>query len=196
MDKLKLFSKISLVIVTLLFTNNLVGQKYDIGLGLRWGGDFGISASERIDRRITLEQNFNSENTENYYSAFALIKYHKPIITSRFNMFYGGGIGVIKLKEIDNYPESHSLSLLFQLGLEHTINRVTFYVALEPYFYQSNSSTRFKMHKVFAAKYVIVKRKAKWKKKLKNTFSFKKKKKKNKSKKTKKKINWKFWKKK
>jgi len=176
------------VVVVVLFSFNLSAQKYDIAAGLRWGGDFGVSVSERIGKRMTLEQNFNSEDASNYYSAFALIKYHKPIVTSRFNLFYGAGAGVVKLKETTNYPESSALSIILQLGLEHTIKRITFYVGLEPYVFQANSSTRFKMHKVFAVKYVIVKRKSKWKKKLKKSFSFKKKKKKSKNK-----INWKIW---
>lgn len=181
----------TLVMFLFLTPFSVIGQKYNIATGLRWGGDFGLSVAERIDKRITLEQNFNSESNDYYYSFFALGKYHQPIITKRFNWFYGGGPGIVRLKETEDYKENTSFSFLMQTGLEFTINRATFYIALEPYFYSANSNTRFKMHKVFALRYVIVKRNAVWKKKLRNVFSRKKKKKdKNSSKPW-----WKVWKK-
>lgn len=187
-------SKISLkayILFLVLAPLALFGQKYNIAAGLRWGGDFGLSVTERIAKRVTLEQNFNSENNDYYYSFFALGKYHQPIITKRFNWFYGGGPGIVRLKETNEYKESTSFSLLMQTGLEYTINRATFYIALEPYFFSANSNTRFKMHKVFALRYVIMKRNAVWKKKVKNVFS----RKKNKKKKNNSKPWWKVWKK-
>jgi len=182
--------KILSILLFLIYSNMLFGQKYDLNVGVRWGGNFGISISERIGNKLTLEQNFNSEDLSNYYSVFALVKYHHPLITKRFNWFYGGGPGIVRIKETSDYPESTKFSVALQTGLEHTIRRMTIYIALEPYSYISNSNIRFKMYKTFAIKYVFIKRKAKWKKKLKSVFSKKKHKKK-----SKKKPWWKIWKK-
>ncbi len=167
----------------------LFSQKYDLAAGLRWGGDFGISVSERITNHWTLEQNINSETDDNFYSIFVLAKYHQPILTKSFNWFYGGGSGIVRVKSTPEYKEATQLSLLMHTGLEITVKRLNLYVALEPYFYNTNAGARFKMHKVFAVKYVIIKRKPKWKQKIKERFKWKKKK------------NpddpwWKFWKKK
>ena len=166
-------------------------QKYNLAGGLRWGGDLGISLTERIGKRITLEQNFNSADENHYYSLFAVARYHQPLVTKRFNWFYGGGAGIVGVKKTDSAPESNSFSLILQTGLEYTIKRATFYVALEPYAYTNNKNPRFYMHKVFSLKYVIFKRKLKWKKNFKDMFKLKKKKNDN----TKPKPWWKFWKK-
>ena len=178
-----IFSRVlAIILVSISFFNTGFAQKYNLAAGLRWGGDFGLSISERIAKSWTLEQNINSENNDYYYAAFALARYHQPIVTSRFNWFYGAGPGIVRVKATPDYKESSSLSLLMQTGLEFTVKRMNLYVALEPYFYNANSGLRFKMHEVFAVKYVIIKRKSKWRQKLKDKFKRKKKKKKEKTK--------------
>ncbi len=173
------------VVLVSLFSITTIGisnaQKYNFAGGLRWGGNLGLSLSERVARRVTLEQNILSENDSYYYYLSALVRYHQPLITNRFNWFYGGGFGIVGIKETDIYPESTATSFVLQTGLEYTINRATFYVALEPYTFLANSHLRFKMDKMFSIKYVIIKRKSRWKKKINNIFK-KKKNKKNKSK--------------
>ena len=188
---------LSVLFVTLFIfipNSTIFAQKYNIAGGLRWGGDFGISVSERFAKHWTLEQNINSEDQYNYYSAFVVAKYHQPVVTSRINLFYGGGAGVVRVKETPDYSEATSISALMQTGLELTVNRLNLYVALEPYFYNTNAGARFKMHKVFAVKYVIVKRKSKWKQNIKKRFKIKKKKKKkHKNHKKQGKPWWKIW---
>jgi hypothetical protein len=176
-----------LLIIILPFSS--VAQKYNIAGGLRWGGDLGLSISERIAKRITLEQNFNSADNNHYYSLFALARYHQPLVTKRFNWFYGGGVGIVGVKETGSTPESNSLSLILQTGLEYTIKRATFYIALEPYAYINNRSPRFYVHKVFSLKYVIFKRKSKFKKSFLDRFKRKKKRGNSSN------SWWKFWKK-
>lgn len=167
-------SYIFILFLLFIFLKESNGQKYNIAGGLRWGGNLGLSISERIAKKVTLEQNINSENTNYYYSASALVKYHQPLITNRFNWFYGGGLGLVGIKETPIYPESNSISIVLQTGLEYTIKRATFYVALEPYSFFANKHLRFKIDEMFSIKYVIYKRKSKWKKKIKNIFKKKK----------------------
>ncbi len=165
-------------VLFILFTILVIGksnaQKYNFAGGLRWGGNLGLSLSERVAKRVTLEQNITSENESYYYSFSALARYHQPLITNRFNWFYGGGFGIVGIKETDRYPESTATSFVLQTGLEYTISRATFYVALEPYTFLANSRLRFKIDKMFSIKYVIIKRKSKWKKKVNNIFKKKK----------------------
>ena len=155
--------------------SELSGQKYDFAGGLRWGGNFGLSLSERVYNNITLEQNFNAEDDKFNYTLFLLVRSHKRLLTNRFNWFYGGGPGLLNLKENDNLPSKNTLALGLQTGLEITLGRLTIAGALEPFFYSDRSEFRFNMDGVVSAKYVIIKRKSEWKENLKDKFSKKKK---------------------
>ncbi len=183
-------TNLKIVVFVLFISSNIHAQKYNLAAGLRWGGDFGVSISERIAKRWTMEQNINSQDQNNYYSAFAIAKYHQPVVTNRLNWFYGGGPGIVRVKETPDYKETSSISFLMQTGLEITIKRINLYVALEPYFYMANTNPRFITHKVIAVKYVIFKRKSKWKQKIEKKFKWRKK---NKKKKNQHKHWWKFW---
>jgi len=176
-NKFSIKATLVILLSIVIFTKSQA-QKYNIAAGLRWGGNLGLSVSERIAKRVTLEQNITSENTDYYYALSALVRYHQPLITNRFNWFYGGGIGLVGIKETDKYQESTATSFVLQTGLEYTLSRATFYVALEPYTFLANSHLRFKIDKMFSIKYIIFKRKSKWKKKVGKIFKPKKHKKK------------------
>jgi hypothetical protein len=160
------------------FNSGLSGQKYDFAGGLRWGGNFGFTLSERIINNITLEQNLNAEDEKFNYSVLLMARHHKRLLTNRFNWFYGGGAGLLNLKEKNNFPSKNTLALGLQTGLEFTVGRVSISGTLEPLFYSDRSDFRFNMNEVISAKYVIIKRKSEWKENLKDRFSKKKKSKK------------------
>lgn len=157
---------------------DISGQKYDFAGGLRWGGNFGFTLSERIINNITLEQNLNAEDEKFNYSLLFMARHHKRLLTNRFNWFYGGGAGIMNLKEKNNFPSKNTLAIGLQTGLEFTVGRISISGALEPLFYSDRSDFRFNMNEVISAKYVIIKRKSEWKENLKDKFSKKKKSKK------------------
>ncbi|WP_236136834.1 hypothetical protein [Mongoliitalea daihaiensis] len=75
--------------------SNSYAQRYGTAVGLRLGSnDFsrtvGISANQRILRHTTLEGILQSDFSRNTTSHL-LIKNHKPLISKRFNYYYGGG---------------------------------------------------------------------------------------------------------
>jgi hypothetical protein len=154
---------------------NMSGQKYDFAGGLRWGGNFGFTFSERIINNVTLEQNLNAETEKYNFGVFLFARHHKRLLTNRFNWFYGGGPGLLNLKEKNNLPAVNSLALGLQTGLEFTVGRISIAGVLEPVFYSDRSDFRFSMGQVVSAKYVIIKRKSEWKENLKDKFSKKKK---------------------
>lgn len=167
--------KLFFVLIISIITYNLtLAQKYDFAGGLRWGGYFGLTLSERIYDNITLEQNLNAEDDKFNYSAFLFARGHKRLITNRFNWFYGGGPAYVSLKPVDNQPSQNSFALAFQTGLEITFGRVSIAGSLEPFFYSENSEFRFNMGQAVSAKYVFIKRKSEWKENLKDKFSKKK----------------------
>ena len=171
-------SVFSLILFLFLTSTVINGQKYDFAGGLRWGGNFGFTFSERIINNVTLEQNLNAENEKYNYAIFLYARHHSRLLTNRFNWFYGGGPGLLNLKEKNDLPSVNSFALGLQTGLEFTVGRISIAGMLEPAFYSERSEFRFSMAQVVSARYVIIKRKSEWKENLKDKFSKKKKSKK------------------
>lgn len=72
-----------------------VAQRYGTAVGLRLGSNdlsrtIGITANQRVLRHTTLEGIIQSDFSRNTTSHF-LVKQHRPLISKRFNYFYGGG---------------------------------------------------------------------------------------------------------
>jgi hypothetical protein len=73
-------------------------QRYATAVGLRLGNNdysrtVGISAQHRIMQQLTLEGIIQSDFSRNT-TAHLLLKRHRPIISKRFNYFYGAGLSV------------------------------------------------------------------------------------------------------
>jgi hypothetical protein len=93
-----MLTKKALIILFLLAfpASSLLAQRYGTALGLRLGNNdygrtIGISAQQRIAERITIEGIAQSDLSRNSTLSF-LIEKHQPIISKRFNFYYGGGI--------------------------------------------------------------------------------------------------------
>ncbi|MEZ4908850.1 MAG: hypothetical protein R2771_14700 [Saprospiraceae bacterium] len=166
------------VLLVFISLNTAYSQKYDVAGGIRWGGDFGLTAVERVKDNITLEQNLIAENDISNYSLMLLGRYHRPLITSRFNWFVGGGLDFIRLKGDDERESKTTFGPVLQTGLELTIDRIVLDVSVEPVFYNDNSDFKFKMGKAFSVKYIFIKKKSKVNKKFSDIFKKKNKKKK------------------
>ncbi len=89
--------KVSLLLLFLLiFTSTLMAQRYGTAVGVRLGNSnlnrtFGLSIQQRIVDRVTLEAIIQSDFSRNTNFSF-LAERHRPIISKRFNYYYGGGI--------------------------------------------------------------------------------------------------------
>jgi hypothetical protein len=73
-------------------------QRYATAVGLRLGNNdysrtVGITAQHRIMQQLTFEGIVQSDFSRNT-TAHLLLKRHRPIISKRFNYFYGGGISL------------------------------------------------------------------------------------------------------
>jgi hypothetical protein len=87
-------SLLLLIFLSLPFFAN--AQRYGTAVGLRLGNSggsrtFGISAQQRILDRISLEGILQSDFNLNTTLSFLLEK-HNPIISKRFNYYYGAGV--------------------------------------------------------------------------------------------------------
>ena len=167
---------IFIVFFTFLSINFATAQKYDLAAGIRWGNEFGLTFAERIHDKVTLEQNLIAQNEYSNYSLMLLGRYHKSLITSRFNLFLGGGIDIIRLKGNNDVESKTTFGPVLQGGLELTISRFVIGASLEPVFYNGLDDYQFSFDKVMSVKYVIIKKKTKMKRKFNDIFKSKKKK--------------------
>lgn len=83
-------------ILTFLISSEGYAQRYGTALGLRFGNsDFnrtvGLTLQQRIVDRVTVEGILQSDFSRN--TTFSLLaEKHSPIISKRFNFYYGAGI--------------------------------------------------------------------------------------------------------
>lgn len=142
-----------------LFHYPLISQHYEFAGGIRWDENFGITFSQRVYKTMSLEQNLLAENEYFNYSFFIYARNHKPLITSRFNWYYGGGLGLIRLKETPELPPKSTPALSLQTGIEFSIKRLVLSVGVEPVFYSSREDLKFNMNSVISAKYAFIPKK-------------------------------------
>ncbi|MFD2201219.1 hypothetical protein [Shivajiella indica] len=88
------------VILFVSLSNFSFAQKYATALGVRLGNNdysrmVGITAQHRIMQQLTLEGIVQSDFNRNT-TFHLLMKRHRPIISKRFNYFYGGGFSAGK----------------------------------------------------------------------------------------------------
>jgi hypothetical protein len=78
--------------------NQASAQRYGTALGLRFGNSdlnrtVGLTVQQRIIEHVTLEAIIQSDFSRNTYLSLLLEK-HRPIISKRFNYYYGAGLGL------------------------------------------------------------------------------------------------------
>ncbi len=183
------------------FTNLLFSQSYNTAGGIRIGSEFGITAKQRIAKRITLE-GILQKGIGNGETALTLLgEKHVPILSRRLNFYIGAGIhkGWINDEKIlyDNPVGITGIG-----GLEMTLKNLNFSFDFKPAFNVSGGTRKVYSQSALSLRYVFIKRESatkkflkekKWKvwKKDKNKKSSKKKS----SKKDSDKKPWEIWKK-
>lgn len=85
-----------LIILCIFLSGNVFSQRYGTAAGLRLGNSqlsrtFGLTVQQRIVDRVTVEGILQSDFSRNTTLSI-LGKKHSPIISKRFNYYYGGGI--------------------------------------------------------------------------------------------------------
>lgn len=85
-----------LIVLILQLPNTTFAQRYGTALGLRFGNSefnrtVGLTIQQRLIDRVTLEGILQSDFSRNTTLSF-LAEKHSPIISKRFNYYYGAGI--------------------------------------------------------------------------------------------------------
>lgn len=121
------------------------GQSYGTSAGLRFGNNqdyrtIGITGKQRLMKGITAEAILQSDFTSNT-SAHLLLARHRPMISKRFNYYYGGGLSMGLEESRQKNPESMqvittygnpTMGMDFVVGVEMTIMKVNLSVDYKP----------------------------------------------------------------
>lgn len=174
-----------------LLSFSLLGQKYNTSAGVRLSNDFGISISQRIAKKHTIELLHQDGFFSNSPRMTSLtVKKHYGLLTRRFNVFLGAG-GFMSGSSEDYYDEplTNNYGIAMIAGAEMTIGRLNISADYSPNYAlkQDADGPRFISSSGISLKYVLIKRKRK--RKFLNKF-----KRKNHSKKKKSKSKKKSWK--
>jgi hypothetical protein len=106
----------NLILVFIFFITSLsplMAQRYGTAVGLRFGNNsfgrtVGISAQQRITPRLTFEGIAQSDFSRNSTLSMLLEKHH-PIISKRFNYYYGAGISFGKEESFEKMEDSNQI---------------------------------------------------------------------------------------
>ncbi|MCH7399146.1 hypothetical protein MM236_14170 [Belliella sp. DSM 107340] len=171
------FTTFLLLSFFLFFSNVTFGQRYGTAAGLRLGSnDFsrtvGITAQQRILKHVTLEGIIQSDFSRNT-TMHLLIEKHKPIISKRFNYYYGLGYSLgweesnvknpATMEVVTTYGNNtNGIDLI--AGIEMTVLNTTISLDYKPNFNMSGREEFYRGQVGISARTVIVKSKAQDKK--------------------------------
>lgn len=170
--------KVFLLLVFLLIgTSSLMAQRYGTAVGLRLGNSslsrtFGLSIQQRILERVTLEGILQSDFSRN--TNFSLLaERHRPLISKRFNYYYGGGIAFgneesftknDETMQIDHTFGNSTLGVDLIAGIEFTVANTVLSLDYKPNINLAGRSEFYRGQVGISARTVLMKSKEQKKK--------------------------------
>ncbi|ERM82611.1 hypothetical protein P872_04670 [Rhodonellum psychrophilum GCM71 = DSM 17998] len=173
---------ITLVLFLILVSgSSVLAQRYGTSAGLRLGSNdlsrtVGISVQQRVLKNVTVEGIIQSDFSRNSGMHILLEKHH-PIISKRFNYYYGGGFSLgreesfIKnrdTKEITQTYGNATTGIDLIGGIEMTIAGTNISIDYKPNFNMAGREEFFRGQVGISARMVLVKGREqdkKWRKK-------------------------------
>ncbi|WP_420460530.1 hypothetical protein [Neolewinella sp.] len=162
--------RLPLHVLSLLLSLGVCAQSYDAALGLRLGTEWGATAQLRIPqihKNFVLEAIILSSLSKDEGSLSLLGKQHRPLLSRRLNLFYGGGLHAGWNNEIDtetgqtfNGPKG----ITGIVGLEATIGQVNLSYDFKPALNVTGGESILYTHTAVSVRYVIAKRNRLWNK--------------------------------
>ena len=147
-----------------IFTNKLLGQSYNTVFGLRFGDNFGFTASQRIANHTTIEANASDGLFSQSKYLSLSVKQHYAMMTRRINFFIGVGcFGRSSIIEGVENPDfvfkNHGISGL--LGAEMTLGRINLSIDYSPQYIMNKnySGRKLSVDSALSVRYVLWKRK-------------------------------------
>jgi hypothetical protein len=161
-----------LPLVFLVFQANVQAQRYGTSAGLRLGSNdlsrtVGISVQQRIMKHLTIEgiaqSDFNTNST-----LHLLLERHHPIISKRFNYYYGAGFSFGLEESVFKNPDTKEIIHTYGnattgvdliAGLEMTIANATISLDYKPNINMAGREEFFRGQVGISARMVLVKSK-------------------------------------
>jgi hypothetical protein len=154
-----------------------MAQRYGTAAGIRFGNSefnrtIGLSLQQRVFERVTLEAILQSDFSRN--TNFSLLaERHRPIISKRFNYYYGGGINFGReesfkknesTRQIDHTFGNSTVGVDLIGGLEFTVANTVLSIDYKPNINLSGRSEFYRGQVGISARTVLVKSKEQKKK--------------------------------
>lgn len=169
---LKVQNVIIILFFLLISNSGLMAQRYGTAVGARLGNSslsrtFGLSIQQRIVDKVTLEGILQSDFGRNTNLSL-LAERHRPIISKRFNYYYGGGIAFgneesfIKNEEtmqIDHTFGNKTLGVDLIAGIEFTIANTVLSLDYKPNINLAGRSEFYRGQAGISVRTVLVKSK-------------------------------------
>ncbi|WP_111669723.1 hypothetical protein [Algoriphagus litoralis] len=147
-------------------------QRYGTAVGIRLGNSdlnrtFGLTVQQRILDRVTLEGILQSDFNRNTTLSF-LAERHRPLISKRFNYYYGGGIAFgneesfVKNEEtklIDHTYGNSTIGIDLIAGVELTVANAVISLDYKPNINLAGRSEFYRGQVGISARTVLVKSK-------------------------------------
>ena len=132
-------------------------QTYNTSLGLRLGEGIGISARQRLLKKVTAEGIFYQHRRSDHTILGLMAAQHMPVLTKRLNIYAGGGVGRSFSQE-DERPAYSGTIFLLNAGLEFTISRLNMSWDFMPVIPISDQEEGLVNMTAFSLRYVLVKK--------------------------------------
>lgn len=149
--------KSSLSILLLLPFTLSIGQSYNTAGGLRLGSEWGLTAKQRIAKRVTLEGIVQQGIFSGEGSGTLLAERHFPIASKRFNIYTGGGLHAGWQNTEDKiYEDPYGITLIG--GAEITLARINISWDFKPAINIYGGDRKLYAHTGISVRYVFWKR--------------------------------------
>ncbi len=145
------------LIASVFLPSLLFAQSYNTAGGIRLGTEWGLTLKQRIANHTTVEGIFQKGFNEDETIVTLLANQHFPLITRRFNLYFGGGLHKgWNTSEDVIYEDPFGISLVG--GLEFTVGRLNLSWDFKPAFNLSGGTKDFYSHTGLSLRYVFWKR--------------------------------------
>ncbi len=146
----------------ILYGGEVTAQSYNTVGGLRIGSRWGLTFKQRIGDKLTLEVIATQKYSRQGGAVDLCIEKHNPLLFKRFNLYYGGGFQVGWKNQAHSGGDNLAYGLGLVGGAELTIARLNISWDLLPTINLYNNERPVVFNSAVSIRYVIVKRKRKW----------------------------------
>lgn len=135
-------------------------QQYNTALGLRLGGEMGISLQQRIGQRYTVEGLIQQGLTNNTTTFTGLLQKHYPVLGRNMNLYMGAGphVGLAPAStDKDQQGRVGFAGATLIAGGELRLNRMLFSVDYKPAIHFAGRDQVFDGQTGISVRYILVK---------------------------------------